>query len=250
MPSRYLWVPVTWLVFDRFYLFLNEGSAVCYLIAYEISRSALLSKTSLGWDTQITKAVAVIQSSKIISDAFCFITTSTATFAKAIACGNDRSNCHIGDNLSWIKLTIRTCHHVFQLRCSTFACCCRSSDVFTVMKILYYFINIDLGHSLGSHTTAPFGAMMNMHIRWGMLLTIWTKLVIWSRERQVLRCSYYSPSYADQCQLISRLFGNDLVGSSVLPTHFEPMGFWVTSRLSTIPTSQTLQTKGSSFRHP
>ena len=24
--------------------------------------------------------------------------------------------------------------------------------------------------------------------------------------------------------------GNDLVGSSVLPTHFEPMGVWVTSK--------------------
>lgn len=70
--------------------------------------------------------------------------------------------------------------------------------------------------------------------------TIWTQLVISSRERQVLRSPITRCLTHIIISLISRLVDNDVVGSSVFPTHFGPMGFWGNSRVLTVPTSQTL----------
>lgn len=53
--------------------------------------------------------------------------------------------------------------------------------------------------------------------------------------------SYYAPSLRTSLSRSYHSYSdNDVVGSSVLPTHFEPMGFWGNSRDLTVPTSQTL----------
>ena len=74
--------------------------------------------------------------------------------------------------------------------------------------------------------------------------------MIQSRERQVLR----SPITRRLTQIMPAHIaadGIDLVGSSVLPTHFEPMVFWVTSKTSNhYDIANATDTKGRRFRHP
>ena len=125
-------------------------------------------------------------------------------------------------------------NHAFQLRCSTFAFCyvriaLLCSHYAEAKFLRSEFFEIVFGyHTRGKAFTrepnhCPFqGSNKCLHLL-RYAFTIWTQLVIYSRERQVLR----SPITRRLTQIMPAhiaAIGIDLVGSSVLPTHFEPMG--------------------------